>query len=171
MSEYIGIAVCLVLAGGISGAMVLLASWLGEKKPSAVKLEPFECGEKPFSLPGGKLAIKFYLTAILFILFDVELVAADATEVVGGVGPRSAACAFADHAGHRWLFAEPPEPVPCTDQVGGLDEVLCEVDPDVELVEGHDRPPGAGYSLFCSLSLSVGGPTTSSLETARLMPT
>ena len=54
--------------------MVLLASWLGEKKPSVVKLEPFECGEKPFSLPGGKLAIKFYLTAILFILFDVELV-------------------------------------------------------------------------------------------------
>ena len=74
MSEYIGIAVCFVLAGGTAGAMVLLASWLGEKKPSAVKLEPFECGEKPFSLPGGKLAIKFYLTAILFILFDVELV-------------------------------------------------------------------------------------------------
>ena len=42
--------------------------------PSAVKSEPFECGQSPFSLPGGKLAIKFYLTAILFILFDVELV-------------------------------------------------------------------------------------------------
>jgi NADH-quinone oxidoreductase subunit A len=54
--------------------MVVLASTLGQKKPSAVKSEPFECGETPFSLPGGKLAIKFYLTAILFILFDVELV-------------------------------------------------------------------------------------------------
>jgi NADH-quinone oxidoreductase subunit A len=74
MSEYIGIAVSFILAGGIAGAMVLLASKLGVKKPSAVKSEPFECGEKPFSLPGGKLAIKFYLTAILFILFDVELV-------------------------------------------------------------------------------------------------
>ncbi len=74
MNEYVGIAVCFVLAGGITGAMVVLASTLGKKKPSPVKLDPFECGENPFSLPGGKLAIKFYLTAILFILFDVELV-------------------------------------------------------------------------------------------------
>ena len=74
MSEYLGIAVCFVLAGGIAGAMVLLASTLGKKKPSRVKSEPFECGKDPVSLPGGKLAIKFYLTAILFILFDVELV-------------------------------------------------------------------------------------------------
>ncbi len=74
MSEYIGIAVSFVLAGAITGAMVLLASTLGKKRPSLVKSEPFECGKVPFSLPGGKLAVKFYLTAILFILFDVELV-------------------------------------------------------------------------------------------------
>jgi NADH-quinone oxidoreductase subunit A len=74
MSEYIGIAVAFVLAGVITAAMVVLASTLGKKKPSAVKSEPFECGEHPFSLPGGRLAVKFYLTAILFILFDVELV-------------------------------------------------------------------------------------------------
>ena len=74
MSQYIGILICFVLAGGIAGAMVVLASTLGKKRPSPVKSEPFECGETPFSLPGGRLAIKFYLTAILFILFDVELV-------------------------------------------------------------------------------------------------
>ncbi len=74
MSEYIGIAICFVLAGVITGAMVVLASTLGKKRPSPVKSEPFECGKDPVSLPGGKLAIKFYLTAILFILFDVELV-------------------------------------------------------------------------------------------------
>ena len=74
MSEYIGIAVCFVLAGGITGGMVVLASTLGKKKPSPMKSEPFECGKDPFSRPGGKLAIKFYLIAILFILFDVELV-------------------------------------------------------------------------------------------------
>ena len=74
MSEYVGIVVSFILAGGITGAMVVLASTLGKKKPTEVKLEPFECGMQPFSLPGGKLAIKFYLTAILFILFDVELV-------------------------------------------------------------------------------------------------
>ena len=52
----------------------MLASVLGPKKPSAVKSEPFECGQVPFSIPAGRLSIKFYLTAILFVLFDVELV-------------------------------------------------------------------------------------------------
>jgi NADH-quinone oxidoreductase subunit A len=74
MSEYLGITVSFVLAAGIAGAMVLLGSKLGKKNPNPVKLAPFECGEEPFSLPVGRLAIRFYLTAILFILFDVELV-------------------------------------------------------------------------------------------------
>src|SRR5205807_2032300 len=63
-----------VLAGGFVAANIILASTLGPKKPSAVKLEPFECGQVPFALPIGHLSVKFYLTAILFILFDVELV-------------------------------------------------------------------------------------------------
>jgi NADH-quinone oxidoreductase subunit A len=54
--------------------MVALSSTLGTKNPTPVKLAPFECGKEPFSLPMGRLAVKFYLTAILFILFDVELV-------------------------------------------------------------------------------------------------
>ena len=74
MSEYIGIVITFVLAGTLVGAFVVLASVFGPKKPSLVKSEPFECGEVPFSLPVGRLSIKFYLTAILFILFDVELV-------------------------------------------------------------------------------------------------
>ncbi|MAE76712.1 MAG: NADH-quinone oxidoreductase subunit A [Planctomycetes bacterium] len=74
MSEYIGVAVMFVMAGGIAALMVLLASTLGKKNPTPEKLAPFECGQEPFSLPMGRLAVKFYLTAILFILFDVELV-------------------------------------------------------------------------------------------------
>lgn len=74
MTEYVGIVVAFVLAGTLAGTFILLASVLGPKRPSAVKSEPFECGKVPFSLPIGRLSIKFYLTAILFILFDVELV-------------------------------------------------------------------------------------------------
>jgi NADH-quinone oxidoreductase subunit A len=74
MSEYVGIVVAFVLAGAFAGANILLASVLGPKKPSPVKAEPFECGQVPLALPGGPLSVKFYLTAILFILFDVELV-------------------------------------------------------------------------------------------------
>ena len=74
MSEYVGIVIIFVLAGALVGAFILLASTLGPKMPSAVKLAPFECGEEPFFLPRGHSSVKFYLTAILFIVFDVELV-------------------------------------------------------------------------------------------------
>ncbi|MGH9721110.1 MAG: NADH-quinone oxidoreductase subunit A [Bryobacteraceae bacterium] len=74
MSEYIGIVVSFVLAAGIAALMVALSSTLGKKNPTPVKLAPFECGQDPIALPIGRMAIKFYLTAILFILFDVELV-------------------------------------------------------------------------------------------------
>jgi NADH-quinone oxidoreductase subunit A len=74
MQEYVGILIFFALAGTVAGGFVLLASILGPKKPSPVKSQPFESGEVPFSLPAGNLSIKFYLTALLFILFDVELV-------------------------------------------------------------------------------------------------
>lgn len=74
MNEYMGIVACFLLAGLITGLMVLLGSTLGKKNPTPTKLAPFECGVEPFALPIGKLAIRFYLTAILFILFDVELI-------------------------------------------------------------------------------------------------
>jgi len=74
VSEYLGIVIAFVLAGALAGAFVFLGSVLGPKKPTVVKSEPFECGEVPLSLPTGRLSVKFYLTAILFMLFDVELV-------------------------------------------------------------------------------------------------
>ena len=74
MSEYIGVLIFFLLTGGVVALFIVLASTLGPKKPSAAKSEPFECGETPFALPIGNVAVKFYLTAILFILFDAELV-------------------------------------------------------------------------------------------------
>ncbi len=74
MSEYIGVVIFFVMAGAIAGGFIFLGSVLGPKKPTKVKLEPFESGETPFSLPTGHLSVKYYLTAMLFILFDVELV-------------------------------------------------------------------------------------------------
>ena len=74
MTEYIGIVVVFVLAGAFATANVGLASVLGPKRPTAVKSEPFECGQPALSVPIGRIPIKFYLVAILFIVFDVELV-------------------------------------------------------------------------------------------------
>jgi NADH-quinone oxidoreductase subunit A len=74
MSEYIGIAVTLIMAAGLTGLMIVLSSTLGKKRPTAAKLAPFECGKDPIAVPTGRFGVKFYLIGILFILFDVELV-------------------------------------------------------------------------------------------------
>ena len=63
-----------LLAAALSGVFLLGAARLGPKRPNPVKNSPFECGEKPFALPEGKLPVRFYLVAMLFVLFDVELV-------------------------------------------------------------------------------------------------
>ena len=74
-SEYLGLLVTFALASGIAGAMLLLNALLGPKnKQSAVKSEPFECGLPALSSPTGQFSVKFYLIAMLFILFDVEVV-------------------------------------------------------------------------------------------------
>lgn len=74
MIEYAGILIMFLLAALLGAAFIVLASTLGPKKPSAVKSEAFECGEKAFSMPTGRFAVKFYLVGMLFILFDVEMV-------------------------------------------------------------------------------------------------
>ena len=74
-SEYIGLLVVLVMAVTIAGLILFLNKILGPKnKPSAVKSEPFECGVSPIKQPTGHFSVKFYLIAMLFILFDVEIV-------------------------------------------------------------------------------------------------
>lgn len=59
---------------GIVGAMVFLSPVLGKKNPASVRLAPTECGKDPFLLPMGRLAIKFYLTAILISLPDLQMI-------------------------------------------------------------------------------------------------
>ena len=74
MNEYIGIAVMFLLAGGLAGLMVWLGSVLGEEEPHGREAGAFRVWSGAILPAMGRLAVKFYLTAILFILFDVELV-------------------------------------------------------------------------------------------------
>jgi NADH-quinone oxidoreductase subunit A len=62
-----------VFVGLLVAVMWLLGAWLGPKVRTPVKQLPFECGERPFENPGRPFAIKFYLIAILFVVFDIEL--------------------------------------------------------------------------------------------------
>lgn len=74
MSGYLGILVLILLASVICGAMVTLSYLLGPKKVTPYKASPYECGVAPYGDARERFPIKFYLVAILFILFDIEVV-------------------------------------------------------------------------------------------------
>ena len=74
MLEYIGLLFVAVLSAGVATIMLMANRWWGPKKPSAAKAEPFECGVTPIALPSGRLPVHFYVMAMLFVVFDVELV-------------------------------------------------------------------------------------------------
>jgi NADH-quinone oxidoreductase subunit A len=57
----------------VVGVMWVLGVWLGPKNRTPVKQEPFECGVSPFETPGRPFGVKFYLVAILFVIFDIDL--------------------------------------------------------------------------------------------------
>src|SRR5258706_15822385 len=61
-------------AGLIVGVMVSINSLIGPKRPSQIKGEAFECGNPPSGSAWGRFSVRFYLTAILFLVFDVEIV-------------------------------------------------------------------------------------------------
>ena len=65
--------IVIAFVGLIVGVMWFLGAWLGPKKTSPVKMMPFECGMEPFETPGDRFGVKFYLIAILFVIFDIDL--------------------------------------------------------------------------------------------------
>tara|TARA_Y100000739_G_C20304688_1_gene327102 strand:- start:113 stop:478 length:366 start_codon:yes stop_codon:yes gene_type:complete len=71
--EYIPIIIFIVLALGMALLMVL-ASWIiGKNKPDDQKLSPYECGFDAFEDTRSQFDVRFYLVAILFIIFDLEV--------------------------------------------------------------------------------------------------
>ena len=67
--------IALALAMLIPAAMMGLSAVLGPRKKSAVKMEPYECGVIPASMKcQGKLSVKFFVVALLFLVFDIEIV-------------------------------------------------------------------------------------------------
>jgi len=74
MLTWFPIAVTLVVAGIIVGVMVNINRLIGPRRYSRVKGEAFECGNPPSGSAWGRFSVRFYLTAILFLVFDVEIV-------------------------------------------------------------------------------------------------
>ena len=74
MLEYTGILMLAAMAAGVGAIMLFANALFGPKRPNAVKAKPFECGVEPIALPAGRLPVHFYVAAMLFVVFDVELV-------------------------------------------------------------------------------------------------
>ena len=73
LREYFAILVFLVIAGAIAVAMVAGSFLLARQRPSSEKLSPYECGFEPFADARIRFDVRYYLVAILFIIFDLEV--------------------------------------------------------------------------------------------------
>jgi NADH-quinone oxidoreductase subunit A len=74
LAEYTGAVVILLLSTVLASALLAVHLLLGPRRRFAEKDEPFECGERPIVSPHQRFSVKFYMVAMLFILFDVEAV-------------------------------------------------------------------------------------------------
>jgi len=73
LREYFPILVFLAIASGISIAMVAASVVLARQRPDKEKLSPYECGFDPFEDARIRFDVRYYLVAILFIIFDLEV--------------------------------------------------------------------------------------------------
>ena len=74
LESYLPILVLLVVAFGFAVGSVVMSRLIGQKKPTAVKLAPYECGVPPVGTARDRVSVKFYIIAMLFIVFDIEAV-------------------------------------------------------------------------------------------------
>jgi len=74
MITWFPIFVTLVVAALIVGMMVMINKLTGPSSHSRVKGESFECGNEPIGTAWNRYSVRFYLTAILFLVFDVEVI-------------------------------------------------------------------------------------------------
>ena len=73
-ARYIPLMIHFLLVCGIATGMVVLSWVIGQHKKNRAKMSPYECGMTPVGDVRGRFSVKFYLVAMLFILFDVEAV-------------------------------------------------------------------------------------------------
>src|SRR6266498_5686637 len=73
MQGWLSILIMIALGAGFALVSVLLSSVLGPRKPSPEKSAPYECGMPPVGDARERQSVKFYLVAMIFLLFDIEV--------------------------------------------------------------------------------------------------
>lgn len=71
--DYAPIVMMFVVAIGFAGSQILVTQLIGPRKRTATKLMPYECGKDPVGSARNRFSIKFYTVAVIFLLFDIEV--------------------------------------------------------------------------------------------------
>ena len=72
MIQYVPIGIQLLLALVLAGVILGLSTWAGRPRRSDTDLSPYECGVDPLDASDKRFTVRFYMVAMLFILFDIE---------------------------------------------------------------------------------------------------
>ena len=73
LAEYFPVLLFMVVSTGVGVALLVIGNLLGPKRPSSEKNAPYECGFEAFEDARMKFDVRYYLIAILFIIFDLEI--------------------------------------------------------------------------------------------------
>jgi NADH-quinone oxidoreductase subunit A len=71
--DYAPIGIMFLVAMGFAGSQLLITQLIGPRKRTATKLMPYECGKDPVGSARDRFSIKFYTVAVIFLLFDIEV--------------------------------------------------------------------------------------------------
>lgn len=71
--DYVPLGIMFLVAAGFGVSQLLVTQLIGPRKRTAVKLMPYECGKDPIGGARDRFSIKFYTVAVIFLLFDIEV--------------------------------------------------------------------------------------------------
>jgi NADH-quinone oxidoreductase subunit A len=72
--DYLPILLMFMVAGGFAVGNIVLSQFVGQRKHTRTKMMPYECGKDPVGTARERFSVKFYLIAMIFILFDIEVI-------------------------------------------------------------------------------------------------
>jgi len=74
LNDYLPVLLMFVVAGGFAVVNIFISQFIGQRNRTRTKLMPYECGKDPVGSARERFSVKFYLIAMLFILFDIEVI-------------------------------------------------------------------------------------------------
>ncbi|HSV32578.1 MAG TPA: NADH-quinone oxidoreductase subunit A [Pyrinomonadaceae bacterium] len=74
LGDYFPVVLMFIVAAGFAVTFITLSQFVGQRKHTRAKLMPYECGKDPVGSARERFSVKFYLIAMLFILFDIEVI-------------------------------------------------------------------------------------------------